>query len=248
MKILQSLRMMSPTTISVSPHNFFFIYTVHPKPTMEEFVICLVDCLKRLRTSMPRTIIFCRRYRECAQIYSIFEQSLQTAFTDPPNAPNLVKYRLVDMYTKCTEASIKEDIVAEFSKADGRLRIVIGTIAFGMGLDCPDVRQILHWGASYDIESYIQETGRCGRDGYTANAVLFYSKAEERITSPLMVEYCQNNKSCRRDMLFHDFDDSDTLEKPCSLCMCCDICALKCKCENCANSVCLLPYSFTHST
>ena len=156
---------------------------------------------------MPRTIIFCRRYRECAQIYliCIIEQSLQTA---------------------CTEASIKEDIVAEFSKADSRLRIVIGTIAFGMGLDCPDVRQILHWSASYDVESYIQETGRCGRDGYTANAVLFYSKAEERITSPLMVEYCQNNKSCRRDMLFHDFDDSDTLEKLCSLCMCCDICAL----------------------
>ena len=49
------------------------------------------------------------------------------------------EYRLVDMYTKCTETSTKEEIVTEFSKKDGRLRIVIGTIAFGMGLDCPDV-------------------------------------------------------------------------------------------------------------
>ena len=80
------------------------------------------------------------------------------------------------MYTKCTEANIKEDIVAAFSKPDGTLRIVIGTIAFGMGLDCPDVRQVLHWGSSHDIESYIQETGRCGRDGFLANAVLLSSK------------------------------------------------------------------------
>ena len=80
----------------------------------------------------------------------------------------------MDMYTKCMEASIKEDIVSEFSKEDGSLRIIIGTIAFGMGLDCPDVRQILHWGTSHDIESYIQETGRSGRDGYMANAVLFF--------------------------------------------------------------------------
>ena len=63
------------------------------------------------------------------------------------------------MYTKCTEGNIKEDIVSEFAKPNGKLRIVVGTIAFGMGLDCPDVRQILHWGASHDIESYIQETG-----------------------------------------------------------------------------------------
>lgn len=190
-KILQSLRMVRPTTICASPHKKNVLYTVHRKPTLEEFVGGLVDFLKRLRTSMPRTIIFCKRYRECAHIYSIFEQSLRTEFTDPPNAPNLVKYRLVDMYTKCTEASIKEDIVTEFSKPNGRLRIVIATIAFGMGLDCADVRQVVPWGASHDIESYIQETGRCGRDGYTANAALFHSKEDERITSPLMIEYCQ---------------------------------------------------------
>ena len=80
----------------------------------------------------------------------------------------MVKYRLVDMFTKCTEPNIKEDIISEFSKPDG------ATIAFGMG---PDVRQILHWGASNDIESYIQETGRCGRDGFTSNAVVFCGKA-----------------------------------------------------------------------
>ena len=45
------------------------------------------------------------------------------------------------------------------------IRIVISTIAFGMGVDCADVRQIVYVGMPDDTESYIQETGRAGRDG-----------------------------------------------------------------------------------
>ena len=89
-------------------------------------------------------------------MYTLFQSILGANFTEPSGAPDLVKYRLVDMYTKCTEPSIKEEMVTEFAKEDGRLRIILGTIAFAMGLDCPDVRQIIHWGMSSDIESYIQ--------------------------------------------------------------------------------------------
>ena len=204
--ILRSVCMVEPVIISVSPHKKNIVYTVRPKPDIGEFIESIVDCLKRLRDNMPRTIIFCRRYKECAHMYHIFEQLLGDQFTHPPNAPNVIRYRLVDMYTKCTEANIKEDIITEFSKPDGTLRVIIGTIAFGMGLDCPDVRQVFHWGPSNDIVSYIQETGRCGRDGFTSNSVLFYSKTDERLISLLMVEYCNNDKLCRRDVLFADFD------------------------------------------
>ena len=98
----------------------------------------------------------------------------------------------------------KEEIVTHFTKPDGKLCIVIATIAFDMGLDCPNVRQLFHWGASHDIESYIRETGRCGRDDFTAKAIPFHSSAEHRITSPAMQPYRQNNVTCRRDILFHD--------------------------------------------
>ena len=97
-KIFQSLCMVEPVKISVSPHKKNIVYAVRPKPDIEEFVHTIVDCLRTLRDNMPRTIIFCRRYRECAHMYQLFELLLGDEFTHPPKAPNLVRYRLVDVY------------------------------------------------------------------------------------------------------------------------------------------------------
>ena len=69
------------------------------------------------------------------------------------------------MFTACTILSVKDAILESFCKSDGILRVVIVTVAFGMGLDCPNVRRVMHWGPSSDIEQYVQETGRGGRDG-----------------------------------------------------------------------------------
>ena len=114
MKIIDSLRMQNPSLIYKSPHKKNVFYTVRPKPEVEDVVSFLACTLGELRATTPRTIIFCRRYVECAQIYTHFQQHLNESSTDPPGAPNLVKYRLVDMYTKCTEPVIKEEIVSCF--------------------------------------------------------------------------------------------------------------------------------------
>ena len=61
--------------------------------------------------------------------------------------------------------------------------VLYGTLAFGMGIDCVHVCQVIHWGPSLDIESYVQECGRAGRNGLPSNAVLFWKTADFRFQS-----------------------------------------------------------------
>lgn len=70
------------------------------------------------------------------------------------------------------EINKKEDVLREF-KSD-RLRVIVATIAFGMGIDKRDVRCVIHYGASKNMETYYQEVGRAGRDGLPAKVITFF--------------------------------------------------------------------------
>ena len=136
------------------------------------------------------------------------------------------------MFASCVDEEVKSQIITSFTSDQYPLRLVVTTVAFGMGLDCPGVRQVIHLGAPDDTESYIQETGRGGRDGKPSLALLFVIKRTRQFCDKSMKNYLDNNIVCRKDILFEDIDNYRHLDLG-SLCLCCDICASDCKCGSC---------------
>ena len=154
--IFKRLSLKDPYVVAVSPHKPNIMYEVREKGDIEEVVkpIAQLLCKQEIPTD-NKVVIFCRTYDECSHMYLLFRQYLKANFTDPPGCPDLSRYRVVEMYSRCTETTIKESIVQSFCNPSSPLRIVIATIAFGMGLDSPCVRIVMHWGPSETVEDYV---------------------------------------------------------------------------------------------
>jgi ATP-dependent DNA helicase RecQ len=108
-----------------------------------------------------------------------------------------------------------------------------------MGIDCQDVRHVIHWGVPDDVETYVQETGRAGRDGLLSCAVLFRAPGSlgERV-SQQMKKYCTSlvkQTKCRKTVLFNDFDGCQSSKS--KGCQCCDVCRKNCTCDRCESNV-----------
>ena len=141
----------------------------------ETFLPVLIR-LKKERTEMPRILIYCLRFDDCADLYLFFKNGLSKGFTEPPDSPDYSRFRLVEMFTSCTDAEVKSEIISSFTFTTAPLRLVCGTVTFGMGIDCSDVRPVIHLGVTEDNEYYIPESGHAGRDGSPELSLLLKTK------------------------------------------------------------------------
>jgi bloom syndrome protein len=110
----------------------------------------------------------------------------------------------------------------------GKYHVIVATIAFGMGIDKPDVRFVIHYTIPKSLEGYYQETGRAGRDGKRSGCYLFYSykdtvqqkrfidqgdgdyqqKNRQRQMLRNVVQFCENQSDCRRVQILAYFNES----------------------------------------
>ena len=182
---------------------------------------------------MSRTIIYSRSIADCADLYEFFKGELGDHFLVPPDAPDQSKYRHVDMYTSITDDEVKSQIVTSFSDPGAPLRVVCATSAYGMGVDCPDIREVIHFGVPSDTETYIQETGWAGRDGMPSLAILVPLKSATHQAEKSMRGYQVNYDICRRDYLFNDMDNY-IHDNSVTGCVCYEKCSKTCVCGSCA--------------
>ena len=63
--------------------------------------------------------------------------------------------RLVEKYDACTESTLRCKIVSDITVPDGLLRVVVGTTAFGMGIDSTNIHRVIHWGPPSSIATYV---------------------------------------------------------------------------------------------
>ena len=180
------LGMHEPVAVVRSPDKINIRYTnieVKGNPCSHTIFKQLLEELQAKRTSLDRVLIFCKNKTDCSELYAFFQSNLGHNFTEPPGASvRIAEYRLVDMFFKGTEPAVKKSIIASFTKPSP-LRVVIATVAFGMRVDCPDVQLIIHLGPPSDLESYVQEVGRGGRDGSDSYAVLLHSTKLNNVLS-----------------------------------------------------------------
>ena len=233
--VVERLSMHNVIIVAMPPSRDNIMYKIKPRDSsnVHAFTDEIVEKISSTRLDYPKTVIYVRTYKDCISLYQLLKSKLGENFTEPVGYPNLSGYRLIEMYTRVLPSEKKDEVLHMFSAVKAKVRLVIATTAFGMGVDCQDISRVIHWGVPSTTDEYIQETGRSGRNG-KPSVVILYIKGNTKHVTPYMKRYIENNSTCRRNLLFKNYlmysETPDLIG-----CQCCDICSKSCVCIKCTS-------------
>ena len=198
-------------------------YEVIPKSTAKDGTFeDILEKIQRLYKNEPG-IIYCLTRKHCEDLAA--------------------KLQKRGVKSHCYHAGMPADDRSRIQKQwqSGIYTVIIATIAFGMGIDKPDVRFVMHHSIPKSLEGYYQETGRAGRDGLPSSCFLYYSykdtatlkrfiqesdgseqqKERQRQMLRNVIQFCENRTDCRRVQILRYFNERFRKED-CN--ECCDNC------------------------
>jgi ATP-dependent DNA helicase RecQ len=216
--IVKSLEMEDPNIFISSFNRDNLFYEIRPKVSKDATIKSIIQFIK---TSKGKSGIIYVQSRKSTEEISMMLNV---------NGIKAAAYHAgLDAKTR---TQVQDDFLME------EVEVIVATIAFGMGIDKPDVRFVIHYDIPKSIENYYQETGRGGRDGIKGDCLAFYSYkdilklekflrdkpvAERELSAQLMEEviaYAETS-TCRRKFLLHYFGEeygTETCNKMCDNC------------------------------
>lgn len=229
-KVAKTLILRKPHYIVRSPNrdNIKLVVRKVKGGTLETSFSWLVEELKEKGVDTPRTLIYCKSVKDCADIYNMLLYKLGNGGHIDDGKKASSYNRLFAMFFHSTPEQKKQYISENLQLPEGHYRVIVCTNALGMGVDFRDITRVVNYGCPRDLEAYIQESGRAGRAGQNAVAALFFTPVHLLGCDEGIKKYVRNTNECRRQALYAEFghNNNDIVHHSC-----CDICAGLCKCN-----------------